>query len=680
MKNNLIKIVVVAFTWGCMMATGSAQSTYSVSTSSSGIWSNTAIWSPTPSTGGPGALDTANINNLTYSSIITYDAAASGSIGILNMNQTTYNAQTTLSLSRSLTINTYASILTSNGNETINIGVNNLTIASGATLMMGTTSALALTSHATITGSGTVVINGTLNVASNNTATTNSPLGAYINSNVVMGAGSVIDVDTQTGAASSILYITGNFDSSAGGTLMTSGSSSTKSMIYFQGSNIIIGSGGVTGFLTGSGINAAGSGGIMFNTNNTTASQTISVGSVFDMGMRAMVAGTSSANAVTTKYLSSTATSGTISNAIGQIDMDVNLNYTTLNLVFQSDLNPTKSTAFYFSMGTTNSVAIIDLNGYSFNTGGVNAAFVPSSIAGANQLDIINSGASSIANNKGVFQDSSFNFSASDTVIGSGVILKATGTGVTNDLGGPATGTGTVNATSTFYYTGAGTASLSSTNNRSLGAIVIGTGTSASTLKLGTAITTQNNVTVNPTATLDLNNKALTLGANNLIGSGTVSSSVSGGSISFTTGGLAPGGDASISALTINSGVTLNLGVAGTSQSASIFDVASDSSYDQILGNGTININDAILTINLLSGFSISGSTQLTLFSSTTTLVGTFSNVTLTGVDAANYTATFDNGILTIIPEPSSIALLCSALLLCMVVKCKRLSADKFTS
>ncbi len=674
-----------------------AQTTYSWnSANTTGNWSAPADWTPTTSTVGPTSGDTASLSNLASTTTATYDTSASGTLGTLNMIQSTNAATTTLKLLKSLEITSALNMDSASGPEDIILAGKTLTIDSGATMAIGLATDTALPSQRTWIGAsgdvGTVQLNGSLVMADDDSA------GAWFQfyGNTTLAVASTGTINLAAAGGANRFYL-GTLNAATGATIesTSTGAAATTGQSLFIEGNATIGTG-----VTWSGW---GAGSVSLYSINQNTAQTYSIGSPIEFVVRdnnAPNGTTDNPTSATPFLVTQTYISTASGNAVDELQLSIgglsayqnqilklgsNL---VLNTLTGSTISgQTGSVPFAFAAATGTVIGgnsqTIDLAGFSYDaatnnttTGTFTGAFAPtvSVTTGVTAIDdslfINNSSGSSsigstIANSQGVFAATSFDLHAVDMGIGGNVILEATGAGVANNLSQVAGGVTTINSASTFYYTGTqGTGTATLTSNRSIGGLLVGNSSNAATLQMLSAITTTGNTQVNRNATLDLNNHALALNAQNLIGAGTVASTTAGGTIGFTTGGLTPGGGtagATVAALTINSGVTTNLGVASTSISTSVFNFASSSSYDQILGSGTINLNDATLTINLLSGFSISGSSStFNLFSGTTSLNGTFndaSNVTLEGVNANLYTASISGDLLTLdvvaVPEPS---------------------------
>jgi hypothetical protein len=691
--------------------------TYTWTGNTSGNWSAPLDWGATSGSGTtyPGSSDTGTINNVSAATVVTYDTGASGTVGTINLTQSATSALTTLQLNRSLTIANALNMADStdggsNAGVTINLNGNNLNIGSStdttATFSVGSTSSNIPNSQYSVYGIGNVNVYGTMTFASS-TGTYYQFGGGETNGTyaavTLEGAGSVLDISDST-VSGLRLYLNGNFTADSGSTIestSTTGGNSLYDSLLLQGVTDTIGT-GVTysGFPILNGNYGEGIS-IYYNGGSSTNTQNISVGSPFAFNLRQGIAGTVSAQKVVTQNYVSTATN----NAVDELVLYNGSNYSTQIFQLGSNLQLASGQGNPLAFGVSTSspvgdTAVVDLAGYSYDATLGSAGFTPSGFTGnfintsvnpGEQIDIINSGTNSLSGNHGVIDALYFYLAYVDTNIGNSVAntgattltsnaitLVASGTGVTNDLGQLASGSGTINPNTLFYYTGAGSANLQVTagsgGSRAIGGVTVGTGSSASTLKLTSAIAAAGNVTVASGATLDLNNHALSLTGTNLIGAGTIASSTAGGSIAFTLGGLTPGGGtagATTSSLTFNTGTTVSLGVTGTTLSTSVFNLSSATAFDKILGSGTFQLNDANLTIDLLSGFSAPGTYNL--FSSTSTLTGNFvdaSNVTLEGANASAYTATFSGDQLSILaaPEPSTWALLAGSLLATIVV------------
>ena len=542
-------------------------------TAGGGSWSNTTNWTPSASTGGPGSADIANLNDLTATTSGTYDLSASGTLGALNVTQNVASSvvNTYLVLGQNLTLLSGSSNIYStqgNGSSTglaqIDLGNNNLIIGSagGATSSNSifTIGSLALTnvktfgnatniitnastSGSTSVGAGGVTINGTLVVANANTGGNTFNIIAPVT--LAGGADAahqavILFNDTVSAGNTDRLVIQGNFTSTGNTLISGTGLGASSEGIFFEGTNVNIGAGTVISGFAGSGAAFT-----FANNGSVVTNQTISLGSlVLGMSLRTSgYSGTVGSPVTSIRTIASTGTSGAVNNAINTINMDVRTTSFMTQLVpLASNLNLAAGQAspFTFSLTATGTGerVNIDLAGFAYDATASlgTVAFNPAAgtTAGVNQINILNSGASSITGTNGMFKAAFFKLAPNDIGIGNGVILQASNTGVsgTNNLGVMTSGVTTISPNSTFYFTGSGTGSL--TSNRAIGRLQVGNGVAASNLGLATAdLTVGGDVTISSNGILDLNGFNLTEAG----GTGATSGGLNGaGTIQSTTG------------------------------------------------------------------------------------------------------------------------------------------------
>ena len=142
----------------------------------------------------------------------------------------------------------------------------------------------------------------------------------------------------------------------------------------------------------------------------------------------------------------------------------------------------------------------------------------------------------------------------------------------------------------------------------------------------------------------------------NLAGAGTLSGS---GKSLAALGSLAPGNSAGT--ITVGSGFSLNLSNSGSS----VFEITSPAftagTFDLVNGDGSV-VFGGILNLAFSGGSYADGTDVLQIFAATGGRSGNFSAVNATGL-AAGQSATFNSatGFITVVPEPSTIALMASA-------------------
>ena len=251
---------------------------------------------------------------------------------------------------------------------------------------------------------------------------------------------------------------------------------------------------------------------------------------------------------------------------------------------------------------------------------------------------------------------------------------------------------GTVTLANGGSITGTGTSALTSTatfamQSGSVGAILAGsvglTKSTAGTVTLSAANTYTGVTTISAgTLVLASSGSIAASSAVDLGTSGTFNVSAVSGGFSLASGQTLKGSGTVTGAITVASGATLAIGNSpGTvtfdnnltlaSGSISNFEINGFTTglYDLAqggVGSQTVNFNG---TINLVfqSGFNTQGTVTIFNFEN---YAGTFGTVNTSGL-ASGYTATFNNltGIVTVVPEPSTWALLAFSLTTVMVMR-----------
>ncbi len=159
-----------------------------------------------------------------------------------------------------------------------------------------------------------------------------------------------------------------------------------------------------------------------------------------------------------------------------------------------------------------------------------------------------------------------------------------------------------------------------------------------------------------------------TVSAGTLLVSGTLSNAVSvtgtlagagrvGGLTTLNDGAnLTPGNG--VGTITLAGGLTINSGATVTMQ-------LNSSSHDSVAGGGSVNFGSSGTTLSLnLSGYARpSSETTYNLFTAFSTYLGNFSTISLSnntqsGMTLADFSFNASNGTLTVVPEPSTWALL----------------------
>ncbi|HEY0256202.1 MAG TPA: autotransporter-associated beta strand repeat-containing protein, partial [Candidatus Methylacidiphilales bacterium] len=583
--NKLVYSLTVSLLAAAMAYPALGQTTYTWQLPGAGTWSTTGNWSPS---GAPGAADTANINTTTVmttgsgiGSTITYDSASTGTLTNLNMVNTTTNASTVLQLAKVLTI-TGAGLLentssanSGSGYQAINLAGNTLNIGSStdtdATLTFGSSTAFyGSGSVATIptiyntTGTSNINVYGAINfVASSNanyyTVGVNGLSGVTTGTSETItleGAGSSLNFSNAT-STNARLYIYGSLIANTESSITSTGADASHTTLYFYGATNTIGTGVTLPSLANPFTQ------FQISNKNTTV-QTISVGTPFQFQLQDFKAGTATVNVIVPQQYTSTAAG----NAVDQLLLyNNNDNNSTHDVQLGSNLVLAPGQLYPFAIGTASTTNItgenelIDLNGYSYDASASANGFtfqgwVNGGAAPTVPLPVYLNNSSSTTSS--TITAANFNLSTADVSIGNSltptgastlasnkpITLLATGTGVTNDLGTVTLGSLpalTINPNTLFYYTGSGSANLKTTGGRAVGQVTVGTGTSASTLVLTSAITSASGLTVNAGAALDLgglnyteNEASSTATAGGLSGSGTVENNVSGSTSTLT--------------------------------------------------------------------------------------------------------------------------------------------------
>ena len=246
----------------------------------------------------------------------------------------------------------------------------------------------------------------------------------------------------------------------------------------------------------------------------------------------------------------------------------------------------------------------------------------------------------------------------------SGVLLGGTGSLVNNgtlifNRSDASTYSGIISGTGAVTKQGAGTLTLDGNNSYTDGTMISGGVLALSgTGSIGTG--GLNLGTTGTPGVFDLS--ALTGGTyslpanGNLAGAGTLSGS---GKSLAVLGSLAPGNSAGT--ITVGSGFSLNLSNSGSS----VFEITSPAftagTFDLVNGDGSV-VFGGILNLAFSGGSYADGTDVLQIFAATGGRSGNFSAVNATGL-AAGQSATFNSatGFITVVPEPSTIALMASA-------------------
>ncbi|XHR27174.1 MAG: PEP-CTERM sorting domain-containing protein [Chthoniobacteraceae bacterium] len=689
-----------------MMAQTAKASSYTWNITATGQqWSTGTYWSPTTGTGGPGAGDTAyflgNTSGANYT--VSYNTSVSGTLGALYMVNTTGTNDVTLSLSKSLTLTGGGAIYSStSGHMNLNFAAANVTLTIGdgttaSTFTFGSDSSLTASSQQILNNGGNTAFSGDSIVIAN--ASTFNWINGVSNGSPTITVPLVVNnggtLNFQTDTATPGKYLIGNLTVNSGGKVTNSGSKSGAAALYLTGSTYII-NGQISGFQTG---NTSTGGGVVLNgavTIGGSVTQTIAFGTgsnAIDIGIRPATSGNSSSTTTSTVILSSSATgsvnySGTGTNIVNSFNFFGGTSSATVGntMILKLGSNLTyggsgSNAPIYYGGYAGNSITdVVDLNGYTYNCNGKSygPSWSTTGVLSSSLISIINSAG---ASSPGTFVAAYYNFGnttngGANTAIGSNVILQAVNANTTNNLSNTV-GSGTIDSTSLFYYSGSGTTALVS--NRAIGGIKVGSGSSASVLELSSAITAQGLVTISGSATLNLTNPTGTalgtagtynLTAAGLAGSGTMTNNATGATAASLTlngtttntfsGVISDCGTTAPLSLTLSSGTqilagantyrgttTINGGsliVNGLLAAASAVSVASGAelagsgTVGATVSSGTINgsgLNLGATTLNGLStlkGYNIASS--VTVYTGTTTLSGTTKSTSALSVSA----------------------------------------------
>jgi autotransporter-associated beta strand protein len=491
-----------------------------------GNWSTGANWNPDTV---PGASHTAILDNTSANRTIIYDSGASGSLGTLTFNQSSAFANI-LDIQRSLVVTNAITLGASSGTERISIGSTSvatflLTPTGGLTLDPGGELVMTATGNGgsgyffgNTGGSGTTTIQGgTLTVApttgTGGTSASNTHAGS-----LTMTSGSLV-IDNATGQQDRRLTIQGAVNIT-GGSVSSTKAAATGTLTFTSGSPVVF---NPTSFDTDLSITLDSSSAQSFSTNKTLSNF--------------LARGTG------VKTLTSSA-SGT---GIGQIQIYDNNgtggSQTTLKLGsnLTSNANAAMPTAQNF--GNTHEAGRIDLgidtNGFTLDlTAGANVgAWTPSA---STQTGVTNTVWN--LSGSGVIKANRFNFNTSSVttnVAASTVLTAGGGDSTATDL----SGTGTIDAASTFRYSG--TAALATaatlTSNRTIGKLDVTSGTlklSGTLNAAGTTIVTGGTLLVPLTTSLYGGTTGSWTAANlNVLSGGTLAFNV-GGTGEFSTGNV----------------------------------------------------------------------------------------------------------------------------------------------
>jgi autotransporter-associated beta strand protein len=499
------------------------------SNNASGSWSLGDHWDPNAV---PGAADTAVLTDVTSGTrIVTFDTAATSPVQQIDFNQTTAGATNVLDLQKSLTVTHALTLGAAAGTERISIGSTSatsfvLTPSGGITLNPGGELVMTATGNGTTGyffgntgGSGTTITiqGGTLTMApatgTGGTSAANTHAGS-----LTMTSGSLV-IDNLSGQQDRRLTIQGAVNIS-GGTVSSTKAAATGNLTFSSGSPILF---NPDTFDRDLNMSLDRNGAQSLSTDKT-------LGSMLFRGTGA-------------KTLTSSA-SGT---GVGQIQMFDNNgtggSQTTLQLGSNLSSNAGANMPAAQSFGNAHESGRIDLgintNGFTLDltAGAGSGAWTPNASAQSGVTNTVWN-----LSGSGVIKANRFNFNTSGvtTHVAAGTVLTAAGGDSTaTDLGG----TGTLDAASTFRYSGTAAFATPATlaSNRSIGKLDVSSGTLKllGTLNAGGSTTVAGGTLLVPlTASLYGGNNLSWTAANlNVLSGGTLALNV-GGTGEFSTGNV----------------------------------------------------------------------------------------------------------------------------------------------
>lgn len=570
-----------------------------------GIWSTTANWNPT---GTPTTGDTATLGDVTTGSrIVSYDGAASGTLTGLTLTQTTAAATNLLEVQRSLAVTNAITLGASAGVAQISLApvqspssmstpltaTGGLTIESGGTLSLsvynttGTTTRTGdVSGPVTLSGGSIVIAPFAKDAAGTTTSTVNQIAG-----NFTMTGGTVHVNNSGSGAfADRRLQLAGTTTSITGGSFTAN-----------VGTNLLLNSPTVTFHPT-----SVQAGGFTVQVNRSSA-QSISVNQVLpnDVVMRGSGVKT---------YTSTAAGGGVGSIQLSDENSGTAGSATTLKLGSNLTLASGRAMPAAGGFATHESGRIdlaVDTAGFTLNLTGNSGVWTPNrNGSGVTTAVWTLSGTGSIIAN-------GFNLAGTGVTanVAAGLTLESkAGNNVANNLGG-----GSVNASSTFLYSGAAAAATPSTltATATIGNLAVSNGA----LRLGSLGGIAGAATVSG-GSLDLGSTTRTF----------TNVTLTGGQI--TAGTLATTGGYSLQAGTISAIVSGSQGVTKTTGGTVTL-----SGANTFTGVAAVNAGTLVLgSSDGLGGDTGAGTQKLNLGGGTVDLAG-FSP-TVFGITGANGTIT----------------------------------------
>lgn len=611
---------------------------------SGGNWSDFFMWDPVSGPGStyPGAGDTAALGDAGANRTVIYDSAAAGSLGSLNITQTSAFTNT-LSVQKALTISAPITLGASGGGSSVLV------------VQPTGTSPLTLTAPAVTINSG-----GTLRLSSG----TSNAASPTLSGNVTVNSGGTLDI--QRGPVNSGAYIAtidGSLTVSNGGLLAFSAGAATDNRVTVNGNM-------TADFGANSGSYISGRTWTLLGANNTIRGTTASTSGTIALQApgidQSLAIDTFLAPILAVRSVGdSVKTVGGIDGApivIGSLQFGQGTAGATTTLRLSSNLTARTFGSMPGLTGAGNTGGgryAIDVNGHTLDlTNQMGGSGNPTlTAAGSGGNTTAHWTYTNSAGAEGKIRAGAFNLAGSNLAnssVGPNITLEATATGtaLANNLGGPA---GTIDPSSRFRYVGT-SASATITSNRTIGAFSVASGTIRI---INAPLTAAGDVTVGDTTsagTLDLGGQQLVLtGAANLTGLGTIADSVGGGSVSFasgSTGGLSVG-NAGVGTLTFSGNLSGGLNL--TNAAISTFDIADSSSFDSVAMGSRSVVLGGILHLNFMDGYVPGIGSSYALFTTSGSISGGFSAIT-SNVGGFSYALDNSSGLLTVsaIPEPSA--------------------------
>ncbi len=585
-----------------------------------GTWSMGTNWTPN---GLPGTGDIANLIDATADRTITYDTGATGTVGTINLTQTSaFN--NALDVVRSLTVTNAITLGASAGRvelrlaptstTTVTLTAPSVTVNSGGRLVLGTFTS-GPNSFGVSQVTGNVALNGTGQLVLTD-ATAAGASQRVISGTLTANGGSIAIGSNVAAPNESRLSVSGNF--SATGTTITG---SGNAYLILNGATNTIDSTSTLGTVLIS----------LTSGSNQAVTSGVGLRDVFlRLGTNGTVIKTVAVNATGQNI-------GALSFASAATGSPPGFSG-TLGLKLGSDLTTRTNAALPQMSGVTQTNAAqtfsIDSNGYTLDLSNTASVWTFNRAATAASVTwVLTNGGTAGA---GGIKAHGFNLTGTTTSVtvsvGAGAVLEAVGgNSVANNLGG----TGTIAATSLFRYSGSAAVATPSTltSNRTVGQLEVGNGSTASALSLAGSFAAAGAATVKSFGSFDLGTQTFTANAGLAVEAGGTlrggNASTAGSVVGATSvsGTLAPGTVPAASGTTIGS-VAVPGGLPFESGSILALEIVSAASFDQAVAdsvtlNGTVNLGLALgasYTHVLNSTFTILNNTGISGIAGTSSL------------------------------------------------------------